>query len=40
MMRIRIFPNLDEMEEWKLTEEGEEETYFDIEYRFTKYEKL
>ena len=34
------FPNLDEMEEWKLTEEGEEETYFDIEYRFTKYEKL
>ena len=34
------FPDLDEMEEWKLTEEGEEETYFDIEYRFTKYEKL
>ena len=40
MMRIRIFPNLDEMEEWKLTEEGEEETYFDIEYRFTKIRKI
>lgn len=33
------FPNLDELPEWKLVEESEEETYFDIEYRFTKYEK-
>lgn len=34
------FPNLDEMEEWHITEESEEETYFDIEYRFVKYEKV
>lgn len=34
------FPNLDEMPEWKLTAIGEEETYFDIEYRFLKYEKV
>ncbi|OLR58952.1 diacylglycerol kinase [Anaerostipes sp. 494a] len=34
------FPNLDEMSEWKLTSIGEEETYFDIEYRFLKYEKV
>lgn len=33
------FPNLDELPEWKLVEESGEETYFDIEYRFTKYEK-
>ena len=28
------FPNLDEMPEWKLVKESEEETYFDIEYQF------
>lgn len=33
------FPNLDEMPEWKLTKESEEETYFDIEYQFFVYEK-
>ena len=33
------FPNLDEMEEWTLTEEGEEQTCFDLEFRFTKYER-
>ena len=33
------FPNLDEMPEWKITAEGEEETYFDIEYQFLKYER-
>ena len=33
------FPNLDELPEWKLVKEREEETYFDIKYRFTKYEK-
>lgn len=34
-----FFPNLDEMEEWKMTEEGEEQTCFDLEFRFTKYER-
>ena len=33
------FPNLDEMEEWTLTEESEEQTCFDLESRFTKYER-
>ena len=31
------FPNLDKMEEWKLEEESEEQTYFDVEYYFRKY---
>ena len=34
-----FFPNLDEKSEWKMTAESEEQTYFDIEYRFTTYEK-
>ena len=34
-----FFPNLDEMEEWQMTEEGEEQTCFDLEFRFTKYER-
>lgn len=34
-----FFPNLDEMEEWKMTEEGEEQTCFDLEFCFTKYER-
>ena len=33
------FPNLDEMEEWTLTEESEEQTCFDLEFRFTKNER-
>lgn len=33
------FPNLDKMPEWKVTADSEEQTYFDIEYVFTKYEK-
>ncbi len=33
----RHFPNLDEMKEWKLEEESEEQTYFDVEYYFRKY---
>lgn len=32
------FPNLDEMKDWKLTQESEEQTCFDLEYVFTKYE--
>ena len=34
-----FFPNLDEDPEWELTAEGEEETYFDLEYRFVRYER-
>ncbi len=34
------FPNLDEDPEWKMTEESEEQTYFDIPYTFTKYERV
>lgn len=33
------FPNLDQDSEWTLTAEGEEETYFDLEYQFVKYER-
>lgn len=33
------FPNLDELKEWKLTSESEEQTYFDLEYAFLKYER-
>lgn len=33
------FPNLDEMEEWQITADSEEQTYFDLEYVFLKYEK-
>lgn len=33
------FPNLDEMPEWKMVEESEEQTYFDLLYTFTKYVK-
>lgn len=35
----RHFPNLDNNPEWKLTEESEEKTYFDVEYYFRKYER-
>lgn len=34
-----FFPNLDEADEWEMTEEGEEQTCFDLEFRFTKYER-
>ena len=34
-----FFPNLDEMDEWVLTEESEEQTCFDLEFAFTKYER-
>lgn len=34
------FPNLDEMPEWKMTQDSEEQTYFDLEYYFYKYEKI
>lgn len=34
------FPDLDASEEWKMTEEGEEQTCFDLEFRFVKYERV
>lgn len=34
-----FFPNLDEMPEWEVTARSEEQTYFDLEYEFVKYEK-
>ena len=34
------FPNLDEMPDWKITAESEEQTYFDLEYTFVKYERV
>ena len=33
------FPNLDEAEEWEMTQKSEEMTYFDIEYYFCMYER-
>ena len=34
------FPNLDEMPEWTVTAESDEQTYFDLEYSFMKYERI
>ena len=34
------FPNLDEMEEWLVTGVSEEQTYFDLEYEFVRYERV
>ena len=34
------FPNLDVMPEWKITAESDEQTYFDLEYSFVKYERV
>ena len=33
------FPNLDEMAEWEMTEVSDEQTSFDLEYVYSKYEK-
>lgn len=33
------FPNLDEMDEWEITADSDEQTYFDIAYQFVKYER-
>jgi dihydrofolate reductase len=33
------FPNLDEMPEWEIAADSEEQTYFDLEYVFCKYVK-
>ena len=34
------FPNLDQMEEWEITATSDEQTYFDLEYSFVKYERV
>lgn len=34
------FPNLDEKPEWRITADSEEQTYFDLEFYFYKYEKV
>ena len=34
------FPNLDDMDEWKVTGVSEEQTYFDLEYEFVRYERV
>lgn len=33
------FPNLDEMPEWEITADSDEQTYFDLEFQFVKYER-
>jgi dihydrofolate reductase len=33
------FPNLDEDDEWQITADSDEQTYFDIAYSFVKYER-
>ena len=35
----RYFPDLNADSEWRLTQESEEQTYFDVEYVFQKYER-
>ena len=34
------FPNLDEMSDWTKTDSSEEQTYFDLEYYFTTYQRV
>ncbi len=34
-----FFPDLDELQEWVVTAESEEQTYFDLEYTFIQYER-
>lgn len=34
------FPNLDEMDDWEVTGVSEEQTYFDLEYEFVRYERV
>lgn len=33
------FPNLDENQEWEVVADSEEQTYYDLEYRFLQYKK-
>lgn len=34
-----FFPNLDELDDWEIVEESEEQTYFDVEYYFRTYKR-
>ncbi len=34
-----FFPDLDAMEDWEITGDSEEQTYFDLEYAFYRYER-
>lgn len=34
------FPNLDQDNQWRITADSEEQTYFDLEYVFLKYERV
>ena len=34
------FPNLDEMDDWEMTQESDEQCYFDLTYYFQKYERV
>ncbi len=34
------FPNLDEMDEWAVTGVSDEQTYFNLEYEFVRYERM
>ena len=36
----RFFPNLDEDPHWKLVGSSEEQTYFDLDYQFLRYERV
>lgn len=35
-----FFPNLDELPDWEMTDSSEEQTCFDLEFAFTKYERV
>lgn len=35
-----FFPDLDQMKDWNVTGISEEQTYFDLEYYFTRYERV
>lgn len=35
-----FFPNLDQMEDWEITASSDEQTYFDLEFSFVKYERV
>ena len=39
-MADTYFPNLDTMPEWKMTADSDEQTYFNLEYHFVKYERV
>lgn len=38
-MADTYFPNLDKDEEWEITADSDEQTYFDVVYQFLKYER-